>query len=184
MKHLFFCSLLLALMACGRSGVDGQERDPKAVEMVQRIADMEERLFSDTVYDQRNAQALLDVYKAFPATFPADTMAPEYLFRAAGLLSKAMGDPAQGIRMYDRVINDYHGWSRLADARFLKALTLDAEMGRKGEAEKAYKEVIAMHPDHPFAADARRMIEFLRYTDEELIEHLKAQQEQAEATGP
>jgi TolA-binding protein len=173
-----FASLLLA--ACGGEKPTDTGRDAKAVEMAGRITDMENKLFNDTVYDQRNAQALLDVYKAYVTTFPADTLAPEYLFRAAGLASKAMGDPEQGVKLYDRVIANYPDWERLPDARFLKALTLDTELGRKGEAEQAYKEVIKRHPDHPFASDAARMIEFLRFTDEELIQHLQRQQQEVQ----
>lgn len=181
MKLLPFLFVPVLLAACGGGKApDAGGRDAKAVEMEQRITGMEDAIFRDTVYDQRNAQALLDVYKAYVAKFPADTLAPEYLFRAAGLASKAMGDPEQGLKLYDRVIANYPYWERLPDARFLKALTLDTEMGRKGEAEKAYKDVINLHPDHPFAADAQRMIEFLRFTDEELIEHLQRQQQEVQ----
>ncbi len=179
-SHAFLLTMAL-LTACGgdkQPRTDG--RDAKAVEMEGRITGMEDKLFNDTIYDQRNAQALLDVYKGYVAQFPVDTLAPEYLFRAAGLASKAMGDPEQGLRLYDRVIANYPHWERLPDARFLKALTLDTEMGRKGEAEKAYKEVVNLHPDHPFAADAQRMIEFLRFTDEELIEYLQRQPQEVQ----
>lgn len=179
LKRSFGVACAMAfLVACGGgSQPSSGGRDPKAVDMEGRISGMEDKIFNDTVYDQRNAQALLDVYKGYVTQFPADTLAPEYLFRAAGLAAKAMGDPEQGLRLYDRVITNYPSWERLPDARFLKALTLDTEMGRKGEAEKAYKDVINLHPDHPFAADAQRMIEFLRFTDEELIEHLQRQQQ-------
>ena len=85
-----------------------------------------------------------------------------------------MHDGEQSIALYDRVIKDFPSWRRLPDVLYLKAFTIDSELDRKGEAETAYREVIDRYPDHPFAKDARVMIENLQYTDEELIERFQA----------
>jgi outer membrane protein assembly factor BamD (BamD/ComL family) len=161
-------SLGLALMmtACGGGDKDGIA---KSTDMAERIRVMEDSIFQNMTFDKRNAQALLDVYKAYAATHPLDTLAPEYLFRAAGV-AKNMRDPEQSLFLYDRIIRDYPSWRRLPDTYYLKAFTLDSDMDRKGEAQEAYKEVIKRYPDHPFARDAKVMIENLQYTDEELIE--------------
>ena len=174
---ILFLLPMILLAACG----DGaSERDPKAAEMAERIRMMEDSLFEHMTMERRGAQALIDVYKAYATTFPADTLAPEYLFRAANV-SKNMRDPEQSIFLYDRIIRDYSGWSRIADAYYLRAFTLDSEMGNKGEAEVAYREVISRFPDHPFARDARIMIENLQYSDEELIERFKAMEQDSAA---
>lgn len=174
MKHTLMITGLALLAACG-GGAGEEKHDDKAVEMAGRITRMEDSLFQNMAFDQRNAQALLDVYKGYAKTFPLDSLAPEYLFRAAGLASKSMGDPAQGIKLYERIIADYPSWKRLPDTYYLKAFTIDTELGQKGEAQKAYQEVISKYPEHPFAADARKMMEYLQYTDEQLIEKFKQQ---------
>ncbi len=53
------------------------------------------------------------------------------------------------------------------------AFTIDDGLNEKGRAKQAYEEVIMRFPDHPFAKDARAMIDNLQYTDEELIERFK-----------
>ncbi|MCB0765052.1 MAG: tetratricopeptide repeat protein [Flavobacteriales bacterium] len=174
--HLAFAFSILA--AC--SG-PGPKADDKALIMMGRITAMEDSLFNNEVLDDRNAQALLDVYKAYATSFPTDSMAPEYLFRAAGLAAKSMGDAPQGIRLYDRVISNYPDWKRIPDVFYLKAFTIDSELGQKGEAKKAYQQVISMFPDHRFAQDARRMMEYLDLTDEELIRKFQ-EAEQAQAS--
>ena len=136
---------------------------------------MEDSVFESMSFDQRKAQALLDVYKAYANIHPQDSMAPEYLFRAANV-AKSMHEGEQGLALYDRIIKDYPGWTRLPDVYYLKAFTIDSELDRKGEAKTAYEEVIARYPDHPFARDARAMIDNLQYTDEELIQRFQQMQ--------
>lgn len=175
MKQLLFISLALLFTACGSSVPETPAT--KATEMAQRIQIMEDSLFNSMEFDARKAQGLVDVYKAYASAFPADTLTPEYLFRAAGV-HKSMRQPQQSIAMYDRIIRDYTQWRRIADAFYLKAFTMDSEMNQKGEAERAYKEVINMFPDHPFARDARIMIDNLQLTDDELIMKFKNMQEE------
>lgn len=177
MKKLLILALPLLLLACG--GGSKEATPTKAVDMMGRIAHMEDSLFNSGEHDVRSAQALLDVYKAYVAAFPVDSMAPEYLFRAAGV-AKSMRDPRQSIALYNRIIADYPGWKRLADAFYLKAFTMDSDLDQKGEAKRAYEEVIDLFPDHAFARDARIMIENLQYTDEELIMKFKKMEEERE----
>ncbi len=179
MKNLFLLTALLFIVACGDTA-PADTPETKSAEMVERIQTMEDSLFNTTEFDRRKAQGLVDVYKAYAAAFPLDSLAPEYLFRAAGVY-KSMRQPEQSVMLYDRIINDYRGWPRLADAYYLKAFTIDSELDQKGEAQRAYKEVINLFPDHPFARDARIMIENLSLTDEELIEKFQRMAEEQEA---
>jgi TolA-binding protein len=174
MKLNLTIPLVLALitLGCDRSSpVD--EKVSKAIEMRSRIKGMEDSLFNASVFEQRNAQALLDVYKAYATALPLDSMAPEYLFRAAGV-ARSMKDPQQSVFLYDRITTDYPGWRKLPDTYYLKAFVIDADLGQKGEAQRAYTFVINNFPEHPFAEQARLAIANLNYSDEELIARFKA----------
>lgn len=169
--------MLLLLAACGGNGTENTPTEaPKDLVdpavMVHRIRAQEDSLFAKQEFDRRGAQALMDVYKTYQTTFPNDTMAPEYLFRAAGL-SKALGDPRASVELYDRIIKTYPQWRRIASTYYMKAFTIDDGLNEKGRAKQVYEEVIMRFPDHPFAKDARAMIDNLQYTDEELIERFK-----------
>ncbi|MCB0795859.1 MAG: tetratricopeptide repeat protein [Flavobacteriales bacterium] len=182
MKYFTIGLLAMGLTACGGGADDspgGPQKDPhhmEAAEMASRIHVMEDTLFAKPYFDRQGAGALLDVYKTFAKTYPVDTMAPEFLFRAAGV-AKGLSDPQGSLLLYGRIIKDYPNWKRIADAYYMKAFTLDNDLGSKGEAKTAYEEVIQRFPDHRFADDARAMIDNLQYTDEELIERFKKMNE-------
>ncbi|MBK6832427.1 MAG: tetratricopeptide repeat protein [Flavobacteriales bacterium] len=136
----------LVVFACG--GNDGPaEVDTKMAEAQKRIRHMEDSLFDNRAFDLRSAQAMVDVYKAYVAAYPLDSRAPEYLFRAAGTV-KSMHDPEGSLKLYDRIIKDYPSWKRNVDVLYMKALTLDDDLDRLGEARVAYQQVINNFPDH------------------------------------
>lgn len=185
MRTLLFPGLLaLLITACGGGASDLPPTDDPAKlaapEMGARIRAMEDTLFAKTVFDRRGAQALLDVYKAFAKAYSTDSMAPEYLFRAAGM-SKGLGQPQDAVQLYDRIIKEYPKWGRLADTYYLRAFTIDADLKEKGRAKTAYEEVITRFPDHRFAQDAKAMIQNLQYTDEELIERFRRMNDSIDA---
>lgn len=185
MNKLILLTPLMLLFACGQSGTTGTGTTAGAdststVEGVKRIRAMEDSLFAKPIYDRKGAMALRDVYLAFAKANPLDTMTPEYLFRCAGVY-RTLGEPQETMKVYDRIISNYPGWRRLADTYYLRAFTLDNDLNQKGEARTAYEEVINRYPDHPFAKDAKQMIENLQYTDEELIEKFKKMNAEAEA---
>ena len=146
-----------------------------------RIDSMRHEMEDDTIYNARGAQELLDVYKAYAQAFPQDSLAPEYLFRAAGL-ALPLGRADESVVLYDRVIKDYPQWHKMVDTYYLKAMTVE-ELGKKADAKLAYEEVIKRFPDHQFAKDAAQMIDNMQYTPEELIEKWRMQNEQAAQVG-
>ncbi len=171
MRSILLLSSIAFFVACG-TGTNTEGTADSAG----RIRAMEDSVFESGAFDARKAQALVDVYKAYAKAHPNDSLAPEYLFRAANVL-KSMHEGEKGVQLYDRIINDYPNWNKLADVFYLKAFTIDSEMDRKGEARTAYEQVIRLYPDHAFARDAKIMIENLQYTDAELIERFQKMQD-------
>lgn len=179
MKHIALTLSSIALLcACGGDKpADAATSDAsgKAAMMQARIDSMRHEMEDDTIYNARGAQELLDVYKAYAQAFPQDSLAPEYLFRAAGL-ALPLGRADESVVLYDRVIKDYPQWPKLVDTYYLKAMTVE-ELGKKADAKLAYEEVIKRYPDHQFAKDAAQMIDNMQYTPEELIEKWRMQNE-------
>lgn len=167
--YLLTCALLIA--SCG--GDAAPEPDAKLLEARARIRTMEDSLFEHQAFDRRSAQGMVDVYKAYAAGYPLDSMAPEYLLRAADML-KSMHEPEQSIAIYDRLIQDYPSWDQMVTVLYMKGLTLDDDLDRDGEAKVVYQQVINNFPEHPFARDAKAMIDNLGLSDEELIAKFKA----------
>ena len=201
MHNLLFCNrrfvgllpvltfaMITIMSSCGGgpTATTASDVDPalaKVIESRTRIRAQEDSLFAKSVFDRRGAMALQDVYLAYAKSNPLDSLTPEYLFRAAGV-ARTLGEPKKTLELYDRIIKDYSSWKRIADTYYLRAFTIDNDMGQKGEAKTAYEEVIHRFPDHKFAADAKQMIENLQYTDAQLIEKfekMNADAEKAEA---
>ncbi|MDQ3100696.1 MAG: tetratricopeptide repeat protein [Bacteroidota bacterium] len=177
-KILLVMSAIFLIASCSSSEKENaQDTDQGASDMAERIHTLEDSLFENMAFDRRNAQMLMDVYKAYVSAYPLDVRAPEFLFRAAGV-ARSMKDAKQSIALYDRIIRDYSSWERIPDTYYLKAFTIDTELGQKGEAKEAYQKVINQFPDHPFAKDAKAMIANLEYTDEELIARFKQMEAQ------
>lgn len=163
---------LAFLSACGGSSTDKTDTNADGV-AAERIRAMEDSLYAKPGVDRKGAQALLDVYLLYAKVHPLDSLTPEYLFRAAGMKS-SLGDPQGSIVLYDRIIRDFRSWRKIPDTYYLKAFTIDNGLHQRGEAERAYTEVISRFPDHRFAKDAEQMIENLKYTDEELMQRFEA----------
>lgn len=178
MRTPLLLAFVTLLLACG--GSEEAAPDAKMVEANRRIRAMEDSLFEHRAFDQRSAQAMVDIYKAYALAYPNDSMAPEYLFRAAGTL-KSMHQADNSIVLYDRLIREHPSWKRLVDVLYMRALTLDDDLDRLGEARTAYQLVITTFPDHPFARDAKVMIENLGLSDEELIQRFKQKEREDSA---
>ena len=174
MKPYFMFAIAALLLSCAGP----KEETPADAQA--RIRAMEDSVFQTLSFDERKARALIDVYKAYATANPYDTVSAEYLFRAANV-AKSMHDGEQSVKLYDRIARDFPSWKRLPDVLYLKAFTIDSELGNKGEAEMAYRAVIEAYPSHPFAKDAHQMIMNLQYTDEQLIEMFQARQDSIEA---
>lgn len=174
-KYLLLIPVVALLFSCG-----GEAKKEIPADAQARIRAMEDSVFQSLTFDKRKALALIDVYKAYATANPYDTVAAEYLFRAANV-AKSMHDGEQSIKLYDRIAKDFPSWRKLPDVLYLKAFTIDSEIGNKGEAEMAYRAVIEAFPSHPFAKDAYQMVQNLQYTDEELIAIFKARQDSIDA---
>lgn len=175
---------LLVLAACGGSKTDEAKSTgvPEATQAQQRIRAMEDSLSDMATFDRRRLMSLRDVYAAYVQRYPQDSLAPDMLRKAAAT-SGDIGEHEKSVILYDRLIKEYPQWPRTADACYFRAFEIENGLGKKGEAKTAYEEFIAKYPDNQFADDAKKMIEYMQYSDEELMEKFKRMNEGAEKDG-
>lgn len=180
--------IVLLLAACGGGSdkaSDNAQADSTLVTpafMAGRIHAMEDSIFANPAFDRRGAVALLDVYQAYARAYPADSLSPEYLVRAAGI-QRNLKDPQAAIDLFDRIIRDYPNWKDIVVCYYQKGLIYQDDLKQLGAAKTAYEEVLRRFPDHVFGQEAKLMIDNLQYSNEELIERYRKQNEQAEAQG-
>ncbi len=174
---------LLLLAACGASEDPdaANENAPTeafiAAEQQKVIHDLEKPLRENLKFETAEAKKVYDVYLAYAAEHPLDTITPEYLFRAAQV-STGLKKNERAIKLYDRIIRNYPGWQKLPETYFMKAFTYENHMDQKGAAKQAYEDLIYAVPDHDLSAQARQLIDNMQYSDEELIKKWKKEAEE------
>ncbi len=183
--HLILLAAIALFASCGggQTPEAAQTPLPENLDAQQRIRTMEDSLSAKAVFDRRRVMELRDVYLAYVQRFPLDSLSPDMLRKSASTTGD-LGEHEKAITLWDRLIKDYPQWPRTPDAHYFRAFAIENGLGRKGEAKTAYEEFIAKYPDNQFADDAVKMIEYMNFTDEELIEMFKkknAEQEGADA---
>ena len=167
---------VLVLLSCGEKTSTPEGEAPPALsetaQAQQRIRAMEDSLSDKALFDRRRLMALRDVYAAYADRYSQDSLAPDMLRKAAST-SGDVGEHDRAVALYDRLIKDYPQWHRTPDVYYFRAFEIENGLGKKGEAKTAYEEFIAKYPDNQFADDAAKMIEYMQYSDEELMEKFR-----------
>ena len=166
-NSLLVLFMAIAIISCG----------PSSKQDASMIKEKEEALFSadEGFVDKEKALELVDMYVNYTDSYPADSMAVEYLFKAAEFCLN-LGEGQRAITLYDRVINEYPDFRKVPECLFLKGYVYENYLGDLENARLIYTEFIETYPDNEFADDAKVSIQNLGKSPEELIKEFEAQQ--------
>lgn len=144
----------------------------KAVKQVEAI---ENGLFNDEgMIDREKVTELIDAYTNFVETYPADSLAPAYLFKA-GDMAMNTNRSVQAIQFYGQIIEEYPNYPKLPEAMFLQGYVYENNLGRLDKAKEIYEKFLELYPNNDFADDAEVSLKYLGKTPEELIEIFQEQ---------
>ena len=155
---LFQVLVILSLFSCS----------PSRDEMSGKIANMESKMEAIARTDTAGAFELLSAYQNFVTKYPDDSMAPEYLFRAAGLAGN-YNRGTQAIELYESVIHSYPDYKRVPECYFMEAFIYENVLGNIGKADEYYEKFLDKYPEHHLADDARTAIKLLGKTPDEIV---------------
>jgi TolA-binding protein len=133
---------------------------------------------SQEAFDPTSAQNLIDEYELFVQTYPQDTMAPAYLFKAAEL-AMVIRSSAKAIELYGNVYRDYPNHPKAGTSLFLMGFVNDDQVKNLAEAQKYYRLFIAEFPEHNLIDDATFSLQNLGKSDEDIIREFEAMREKA-----
>jgi outer membrane protein assembly factor BamD (BamD/ComL family) len=170
MKHLEIIGILflgLFISSC----------QPNAGKMVQQITDKEKELYTagSPIPDKAIVKEMLDLYTKFADTYPNDTLAAVYLYKAANL-SMNTNENEKAIVMLDRIIKDYSDYSKLPETYFLKAFIYDNSIKNINKAREAYTVFLQKFPKSDLADDAAISLDNLGKTPEQIIKEFQAEE--------
>lgn len=164
MKKIFLMSVLglvLCMTAC----------KPNRDETLAKIHLYEDSvLMLDIVADPLMADTMIDMYSNFAMRFPKDSLAPLYLFRAAEVAAN-VGKTDNALDFLDQLIEKYPNYEDLGGAYFLIGYTYE-NAGKFDLAKEAYGTFVEQYPEHPLAADTKKMIPQLGLSPEEVLAKL------------
>jgi outer membrane protein assembly factor BamD (BamD/ComL family) len=164
-KYIFLFLAVVTLTSC----------QPSREKLNGRISAMENRLFAPSAQaiSKESADSLISEYELFVKEFPKDSLAPAYLFKAAGM-SMNTGDGPRAITFFDRVVKEYPAHPKAALALFFKGYVLENILRDLGQAKETYLLFLEKYPDNEFADDAKASIENLGKTPEQMIREFEA----------
>lgn len=184
---LFFLSSLIFSPACNSSGEkQNEEAQSDKTEVVdlsvlnmnnllkeikKREKELEEK--GNGLNNGRGIK-LMRAYAAFGERFGNRAAAPDYLYKA-GEMAMAFELPAEAIRYFDRVYNQYPDFKKRPYVLFLRAFVLENQTKNYEEAKRLYEKFIMEYPTHEMVDDAVYSIENMGKSPEELIREFERQ---------
>lgn len=161
---IIVCAALM-VTACGHK----VNRDELAAKIEQQEQGLDYNSFSFDAVDSVQGE-LVDLYRKFYKAFPNDSLAPEYMQRAANvLISMECTDEVEAL--LDSIVAMYPDYQDIGGCWFLKGLAYEnAEMFDSARAVYSY--FVENYPDHVQARDTRTRLDnnYIGMSDEEMLE--------------
>jgi tetratricopeptide (TPR) repeat protein len=155
---LFTIILAMFIVSCSAS------RDEMSGEIDKMESDMKTAAKVDTVA----VTELLSAYQNFATKYPKDSLAPDYLYKAAGL-AVGFSRGVQAVELYETILNTYPGYKRAPECYFMEAFAYENVIGNSSKASEYYNKFLAKYPEHDLADDALSAIKFLGKSPEEMV---------------
>lgn len=142
--------------------------------MVKEITEKEKTLFTaeNPIPDKTKVDEMVALYLKFADKHSKDSLAPEYIFRAAKLQTSVARNE-EAITLLDRVIKDYQGYSKLPETYFLKAFIYDNNIKNISKARAAYTDFLQKFPKSDMSDDAMMAIDNLGKTPEQIVKEFE-----------
>ncbi|MEI6061260.1 MAG: hypothetical protein WCR72_11160 [Bacteroidota bacterium] len=150
--------LTLSIVACS----------PSRDEMLSKIKKMESDLKTTPKIDSNAVTNLLGAYQNFAAKYPKDSLAPDYLYKAAGM-AVGFNKGTQAIDLYESIIQTYPDYKRVPECFFMEAFAYENVLHNIGKASELYNKFLIKYPTHDLADDAEAAIKYLGKTPEEMV---------------
>ena len=153
---------------------------PSRDDMMGKIAKMEADLKAANKVDSNAVTGLLSAYQNFASKYAKDSLAPEYLYKAAGL-DVGFNRGTQAIDLYESIIQTYPDYKKVPECYFMEAFAYENVIGNIGKASEYYNKFLAKFPNHELAKDAQAAIKYLGKTPEEMVREFEKMN--ADSTG-
>ncbi len=168
MKQLFpFVLGLFILSSCAE-----KKTDPQAA-LLARIDSLENILLTDSlIISDEPASEVIKAYLLFADTYPKDSSAADFLFKAADVM-RGMYRYQDAVQVLELVVARYPDSEKAPAALFYAGFILHADTEQNMLAIPFFQRLIDEFPEHPLSNDARNLLPLLNMNEDQLLDFLK-----------
>jgi outer membrane protein assembly factor BamD (BamD/ComL family) len=147
---------------------------PPRKNAVDRISALEKQMAATAGKpDSSKVEMLTNAYTDFARQFPKDSLAPEYLLKAGGVLMNA-GKGLKAVEALDQLTRKYASSRQAPQALFLEAFIYENLIVNLPKAGELYRQFLFRFPNHDMADDAQASLNNLGKSPEELVREFEA----------
>lgn len=168
MKHFFYLAIgLLLLASCAQKKADEQSA------LTARIDSLENILLTDSLnLSDEPASEVIKAYLKYADTYPKDSIAVDYLFKAADVM-RGMYRHQDAVQVLELVVSRYPKSDKAPAALFYAGFILHADTEQNTLAVPYFQRLIDDFPEHPLTNDARNLMPLLNMSEEQLLDFLE-----------
>ncbi len=145
----------------------------KREKYLEEIKQVEQQVFDTAkIPSAKEMELLAEMYVEYTKEFPDDTLSPLFLLRAAELF-KLSGKPTKGFALLDSVYLKYPNSKWAPAALLTAAIWYDQEAKDIARARQKLITLLEKYPDSEFADDARKLLDLLDKSPEEILKMLE-----------
>ena len=181
MKTLIYFNILILFFSCNQNKSSDRieknqvsntkkdlAQDNSQAGRRKKINLMEDSLFKATILDPAMARRAIELYTSYQKIYWSDSLAPEYLFKAAEI-AEHLGFPTKSIELYQDCYDYYPNFSYRPECLFRIANIYEFTLQDYATAKQTYFDIVKFHKDHPIAKDAKDAMGNIGKSDEDLI---------------
>lgn len=172
--------VLISMLACTNKTKNEHDQLTKKEMLADSVTSLEKSLHRDSILDPEKASKMRAAYLSYVNSYPKDSIAPEYLFRAAEIALNN-NKPLDACSYLYRIKNQYPDYPRMPGVLFQMGHIYDSRLNDIQKAKKYYGLFLRKYPEHPLSADVSALIKLLEVDDLSMIRKFEAQNSQEEA---
>ncbi|MCW3083044.1 MAG: hypothetical protein JWP12_410 [Bacteroidetes bacterium] len=175
-KRILLGVITLTIVSCGNNTEQQSNQVSKEIprqHFVDVVKKYEADMHKSMTLDPDLAVLGIKAYDDFVSHFPTDSLAPDFLFKAAEV-STAIKQYPQALMYYQTITTQYPTFKLAPESLYMQAFLMDNFLNEDDKAKPVYEQVIAKYPTLPYANDAKAAINNLGKSDEQLIKEFEA----------
>ncbi len=174
MKVFFCSSLFLIFILASCSSEKQADASSERSSLLASIDSLEKKMFNQQTMelDRELASREIGLYLDFVTKFPQDTLSPEFLFRSSDL-SRGLSENLKAIEYLSRISKEYPAYKKMPECLFLQGYYYQEFFRDTIQAKNFYVHLISKYPKHPFANDAKALMQMFGKSESDIIKEFE-----------